>query len=407
MKFSQMGRAAMASVLSMAIALGFTACSRDYTVAYVYATSTKSNPGVVNSYSVDYQSGSLIQLEGSGVQVGRNPVTLVTAPNGLFLYVVNHDDSSVSELAIGTDGKIYPMNTYNVTGSFPTAAAVDSAGKFLYVTFTYQAGYGPALTGPGGITVFPINSDNSLGAPIQTVKVGNNPIALTLNSFNKFIYVLDQEASPNAAILGFMENTTAGTLTPAPGTTISTTSPTVATGYPAGVTPSAITEDPTGRFIYVTDQTSNQLIGYSLQSTGILSPMLNGPFATGLFPVGVTVDPRGKYLYVANYTSNTVGAYAINTATGTPSTVVPAPGAQLASGAVAVGTGPTCLTIEPALGIYLFTSNQLDGTLSGEQLDPHTGDLSRIQNTPFPTAGEPSCVVSVPNGSHTTQIVTP
>ncbi len=407
MKFSQIGRAALASVLSMAIALGFTACSRDYVVAYVYATSNKSNPGVVNSYSVDYQSGALVQLAGSGVAVGRNPVTLVAAPNGLFLYVLNHDDSSVSELSIGTDGKIYPQNTYNITGSFPTAAAIDAAGKFLYVTFTYQTGYGPSLPGPGGITVFPINSDNSLGKPVQTVKVGNNPVALTLNSFNNFIFVLDQEAAPNATILGFVESPSTGILTTGVGTTISTTTPTVATGFHAGVTPSAITEDPTGRFVYVTDQTSNQLIGYSLQSSGTLTSMPNGPFATALFPVSVTIDPRGKYLYVANYTSNTISAYALNTATGAPSTVTPAPGATNAFGQQTVGTGPTCITIEPALGIYLYTSNQLDGTLSGEQLDPNTGNLKNVQNTPFPTSGEPSCVVSVPNGSHATQIVTP
>ncbi len=407
MKFSQMGRVALASVISMAIALGLSACSRDFVVAYVYATSTKNNPGVVNSYAVDFQSGSLVQLDGSGVAVGRNPITLVTAPNGLFLYVINHDDSSVSELSIGTDGKIYPKNTYNVTGSFPTAAAVDAAGKFLYVTFTYQTGYGPALPGPGGITVFPINSDNSLGTPVQTVKIGNNPVGITLNAFNNFIFVVDQEKSPNATILGFSENTSTGILTAGPGTTISSTSPTVATGYHAGVTPSAIAEDPTGRFVYVTDQASNQLLAYTLQSSGVLTSLANGPFATGLFPVGVTVDPRGKYLYVANFNSSTISAYALNTATGAPSTVVPLPGAQLANGQQAVATGPTCITIEPARGIYLYTSNMTDGSISGEQLDPNVGNLKNTQNTPYPTSGEPSCLVSVPNGSHATQIVNP
>ena len=67
------------------------------------------------------------------------------------------------QFAIGTDGKLYPENTYNISGSLPTAAAIDAAGKFLYVTFTYQntpmARYTPANPGPGGVTVFPIKSD--------------------------------------------------------------------------------------------------------------------------------------------------------------------------------------------------------------------------------------------------------
>jgi 6-phosphogluconolactonase len=42
---------------------------------------------------------------------------------------------------------------------------------------------------------------------------------------------------------------------------------TVATGYAAGVVPSAIAEEPTARFVYVTDQASNQLIGYTVRRT--------------------------------------------------------------------------------------------------------------------------------------------
>jgi 6-phosphogluconolactonase (cycloisomerase 2 family) len=212
--------------------------------------------------------------------------------------------------------------------------------------------------------------------------------------------VVDQEVSPNATVLGFSRDATTGALTPVPGTTISTTAPTVAKGFSAGVTPSAIAEDPKGHFVYVTDKASNQLIGYVVQSGGVLVPMVNGPFSTGLFPVAVTIDPRGKYLYTANYNANTVGAYAIDQATGTPA-------GSVGSGSVNVGTTPSCVAIEPALGIYLYTSNNLDGTISGQKLDAHNGALSAVQNTPFPASGLPTCVVAVANGEHATQIVQP
>ena len=145
MKWNKMGRGSLASILSLAL-VSVTACSRDYVLAYLYVTAAKplnsstSQNGGVSAYQVDYQIGSLTPLADSPIEAGRNPVTLVASPNALNLYVVNHDDSTVGEYAIGTDGKIYLQNTYNVTGSGPTAIAIDQAGKFLYVTFTFQIG---------------------------------------------------------------------------------------------------------------------------------------------------------------------------------------------------------------------------------------------------------------------------
>jgi 6-phosphogluconolactonase (cycloisomerase 2 family) len=387
-------------------------------LAYVYVTTAKpltsaSQAGGVSAYAVDYQIGSLTPLADSPVTAGRNPVTLVASPNGLNLYVVNHDDSSVSDFAIGTDGKIFLQNTYNVTGSQATAIAIDAAGAFLYVTFTYQVGpngqqlYSPASPGPGGVTIFPINAkDGSLGTP-ATVKVGNNPVGIVVSrpaGGNTYAYVLDQETptTPKAQVLGFAQNTTTGALTPVPGTSITTdsTGKTVAVGYGAGTTPSAIAEDPSSRFVYITDRDTNQLYGNVVANNGSLVAMTNGPFATGIFPVGLTIDPRGKFLYVANLSSSTVSAYAIDVASGTPV-------GSVGSASTATDTSPNCVTIEPALGIYLFTSNNLANTVSAMQLDPHNGGLKQVQNSPFPSGALPTCAVSVANGSHPTQIIVP
>jgi 6-phosphogluconolactonase len=416
MKWNKMGRGTLASILSLAL-VSVTACSRDYVLAYVYVTTAKpltaSSPnGGVSAYAVDYQIGSLTPLADSPIQAGRNPVTLVASPSGLNLYVVNHDDSSVGEYSIGTDGKIYLQNTYNVTGSMATAIAIDAAGKFLYVTFTYQLGpngqqlYSPASPGPGGVTIFPINADGSLGTP-STLKVGNNPVGIVVSrppagGTAVFAYVLDQETptTPKATVLGFSQNLTTGALTPTPGTVITTdsTGKTVATGYGAGTTPSAIAEDPSARFVYITDEATNQLFGNLVANNGSLVPMTNSPFATGIFPVGLTIDPRGKFLYVANFSSNTVGAYAIDIASGNPV-------GSVGSASTSVDTAPTCVTIEPALGIYAYSSNNLASTVSAMQLDPHNGGLSQVQNTPFPSSGLPTCAVAVANGSHPTQII--
>jgi 6-phosphogluconolactonase len=400
MKLTKLSRGTVASMMTLATVLGLTACTRDYTVAYVYMTaSNKGAVGDINPYAVDYATGTLVRI-GSAVPTGNNPVAAVVAPNGLFIYVVNHDDSTVQVFGVNTDGTLATKATSKITGTFPTSAAIDAGGKFLYVTYTFQPGYSATVPGPGGISIFPVNADNSLGTPFN-VNVGNNPVAITTSNFNNFVYVVDQEISPNATVLGFSENTTTGALTVVPGTVITTVSgKTVATGYPVGTTPSAIVEDPTARFVYVPDQATNQLYGKVVQANGSLVSMVNGPFTTGVYPVATTIDPRGKYLYVANFNSSTVSAYAIDQATGTPAATVGSTGTQ-------VKTGPTCLTIEPALGIYLYTSNSADGTVSGLQLDPHNGGLTGIQNSPFPGTGSPSCVVAAPNGQHATQIVQP
>ena len=411
-----MGRIAKASVVSLALGLGLTACSRDYVVAYVYVTTTKANPGLINGYSVDYQTGAIVQLADSPIPAGRNPVAIVAASSSKtgnqFLFVVNHDDSTVGTYAVGTDGKLYAQNTVNTNGSFPVAAAVDAAGTYLYVAYTLQNGFTTASPGPGGISIFPITYSGSgssetvtLGTP-SNVNIGNNPVGIVASKYNNFVYVVDAETpagtSPVGEILGFSENAGTGALTPLPGVTITSTLASTgvptATGYVAGVTPSAIAENPLSSFVYVTDKVSNQLIGYIVQANGSLVPMVNGPFTTGQFPYALTIDPRGLYLYVANFNASTISAYAITTSTGTPTASV--------GGSTAVSTNPVGIAIEPALGIYLFTANQTDGTVSGEQLDPHNGGLKSVQNTPFPASGLPSAIVAITNGAHSTALST-
>jgi hypothetical protein len=61
---------------------------------------------------------------------------------------------------------------------------------------------------------------------------------------------------------------------------------------------------------------------------------------------------------------------------------------------------------EPALGIYLYTSNYLDGSISAGQLSANTGQLSGVANSPFPTGIQPVCLTAVANGPHSSQLVT-
>lgn len=434
MTYKKMLRGAMAAGLSAAIGLGLAACSRDYTADYVYTVSASS--GNINAFAVDYQSGILTGITGSPFTDNfQSNTTVVAAPNGKFIYAISGpEDSKVAAFGVGTDGKLYGIGTYSLTGTYPTAAAIDSTGTYLYVTFTYQTGETPVSPGLGGVTIFPIKSDNTLGTPVTVnglsyVPTGNNPVGIavaaptctttpvikasstptcnaagssTANGWpNVFVYVVDQEPTAPPSILGFAQNTSTGALTPLSGTTFNSSLKTWQ-GYSAGVTPSAIAVDPTGRWVYVTDKTSNQVYGYSIDTvnTGNLKALLSSPYATGQYPVAMTIEPRGKYLYVVNFNSSSVSSYAIAADSGSLSSVAGASG-------FATDTRPNCVTVDPALGTYLYTSNYLAGTISAGKLSPNTGALTGVANTPFPVSSLPACIVSVPNGLHAQQIDNP
>ena len=78
---NKIGRRALGSIVSLALVMGMSACTSDYTVGYLYVTSPKSNPGLINGYKVDYQTGTLVPLEDSPVPSGgKNPVGLAADP---------------------------------------------------------------------------------------------------------------------------------------------------------------------------------------------------------------------------------------------------------------------------------------------------------------------------------------
>ena len=384
MTLSKLRRGTTATMLAMALGLGASGCSSDYTVSYLYATTSRQNPGLINAYKISNQNGALAQLADSPVPSGgRNPVAITIAPNNKFIYVVNRDDSTVVEFAIGTDGKLYAQNTYNTTGSYPTAAAVSADGKYLYVSYLYQFGFTTASPGPGGISVFPIAADNTLGTPVN-VNAGRNPVAIATSNSGSYVYVLDQDSATGANLLGFAAS--GGTLTPLAGVVIKPTN-VASTGFAIGTgstsSPSALVEDAAGKNLYVTDSAANRIYGFTIAS-GIPTAMA-AFYTTDIGPAGITIDPTGKLLYVANYTAGTIGTYSVQ-ANGTLLGTAGSSSSQ-------AGAGANCIVVEPRRGIYLYTTNFLDNSIAGKQLDPATGALTSIESTPFGTSFQPTCAV--------------
>ncbi len=409
MKWSQYGRITLALVASLALGLGITACNPSFTLGFVYVLNTKASEGSISAYTIDSVSGAITQVANSPFDSGgQYPVADATSNKSKYLYVVHEIDNAVVQFKIGTDGKLYKNATYNTPGTYPIAVAISPSSNYLFVVDSYAPGFNgvaPPNINPlqtntvptqGCVVVYPISStDGTLGKPVSNGSqscfpigvpvIGSQPIGITATAFVNYLYVADQGTH---TIYGFSVNYTNGQLTP------------LATGFAAGVKPSAIVSDPTGRFVYVTDQYQNVILGYNVLTGGLLQSQLNGPFPTNLYPYAMVVDPRGKFLYVTDYNSNDVRAYSIQASTGNPIAVGGTSG-------YGTGTGPTCVALEPAYGRYVYTANFLDNSVSGFKLDPATGALTTVLNSPFPSGGQPTCIATAANGTHPVQSITP
>jgi 6-phosphogluconolactonase len=393
-----------------------------------------TNHSLLNSYQVDYQSGFLYNMADSPNDTGgRDGVAIVVAPNNLFLYTVNNFDSTVVEFAIGTDGKIYPQHTYNIAGSLPVAAAIDAAGTFLYVAYTYQTNpdgsqlYTTSNPGPGGISIFRINppptkpgdpDQNSLGKPIA-FSVGRNPVAIATSplqvpagtsgcaplapapgvapaTYCTEVWMIEQDTATSANLLGFLEDPKTGALTQLPGVTINSGNVPSFGFSPGSIpspTPSGLLIDSSGTHLYVTDKTQNMVATYSISSNGV--PTFITTTQTDAGPMGMSFDLTGKYLYAAANIANAVDIYNIGS-NGVPvrSTVQPTTQA---------GNGPTCVSVSgvpsnahPTHAVYLYVSNALSNNVTAEQLNESTGALDQILGTPFTGSQLPACIVTVP-----------
>ncbi len=413
MKSKKIGQGLVAVAASVGLGLGMTSCSPSDTIDYLFVTTNSSSStgnGQITAYHVDSISGSLSQVAGTPVDSqGANPVAEVPSPNGKYLYVVNRGSNNVAQFTIGTDGQLSPTHTYTTAGSQPVSLSMNAAGTLLFVLDYYGPGFSDTNPGPGVLIVYPINADGSLGTAVANAGLSYTPVqcfpgGVAVAPNGSFVYV----SNTNSVIL---TTGSSGATPPTPsscptqgtisGFTVSSSGAlTAAPGSPflAGATPTGIAVDVTSRFLYVADSSQNQLIVYNILTGGALNPLVNGPFTTGTFPIGITIDPRDQYLYVTNYNAQSISEYSISQSTGLPS-------ALATSGWSTGDPGPTCVVVDPSLGRYVYASLSLFNAVSAAQLNPNTGELTGVQNSPYQVVGKATCVAAVPHGNHSTQFV--
>jgi len=403
MKFSKLRQLLLVSAIGLLVATLLTACAIN-TIDYVFvansAGSGTGSTGQIQTYDSDSGTGALRSGAPTVSSGGNNPVSMVVTADFSNLYVVNEASNNVVHFALSGAG-ILTQKDVVTTSATPVSVAVNSAETYLYV-----------LSGPDPtvLTAYSLSSGTigSVAAQVTLTVPGYKsdtivPTGVNVLANNNAVYVstYDQSAyNPGGAttsnanpgwVFGYGVGS-GGALAPAAG------SP-----YKAGIKPSALTSDPTNRFVYVTDFASNELIGYTIQSGNVLDFLINGPFKTGVEPISIVIDPRGKYMYVANQLDSSVSGYVIDLTTGTPSLAINSTGSQTNS----TDTTPVAVIVDPAIGRFVYTANHLGNSISGFVLNADTGALTPSVSTPYPTGDSPAALAAVPHGNHAIQVTSP
>jgi 6-phosphogluconolactonase (cycloisomerase 2 family) len=221
---------------------------------------------------------------------GTGPIAIAPSAAHPFLFVANLGSGDISAFTV--DPKT--GNLGGVTGSpfaigasfHPTSIAISPKGNFLYVV-------DPALA---QIAAFSVASNGALTAVGAPVPVGVSPTFVTVEPSGRFVYVADRGGN---AVLAFSIQSS-GALSAISG------SP-----FAAGTQPVAITTDPQGALLYVANHGSNNVSGYVIDAnSGALGAVSGSPFATGGGGPSF-LAASSSFLYVSDQTTNDVTAFAI------------------------------------------------------------------------------------------------
>jgi 6-phosphogluconolactonase len=273
--------------------------------------SNASDLSTISMYTINSTSGILTPTSPATVPTGWFPQEIAIDPLGRFVYTANSDDATVSMFTINqTTGVLTPTSPASVSTMVPGNIlwdpgflTVDPSGKFLYLT--------ESLTNNAAVLMFSIDQTTGLLTPTSPATVLNFgvPWQIVVTHNGKFAYVVNNLSGGEYTngVSQYTVNSTTGVLT-------ANTSATV----PAGNEPTAIAVDPTSRFAYVVNRNDNTVSMYTInQTAGNLTLNASatnptGTIATGSEPFRIGFDPTGKFVYVTNEQS-AASIYTVNT----------------------------------------------------------------------------------------------
>jgi 6-phosphogluconolactonase len=330
---------------------------------YVFASIPATNQVAV--FREDPNSGVLTALSTSPFTAGIAPEAVLLHPSGKYLYVANSGEDTISLFSIApSTGIITELSRTGSGGLTPVLMAMDSAGGFLYVA--------NALS--NNLSVFSMGSDGTL-ASLSTTSLGITPTGLAVSP-GKFVFIGGSLGQVGQVQVGQVEVWGLNSGTP---TTLAGLFPTS-----NNATASGLVVDSTGSFLYVANGNgSNSISEFSIGADGTLLQLPGFPLGEpsgATSPVALLIDPSGKYLYVANQGTNNLGAYSVVSGGGLT---------ILANSPFGTIKGPTSLAADPN-GNYLMVGSQSGASIEVFLLNSGNGTLGEVAS--YGTGGFPSSI---------------
>lgn len=361
-----------------ALALSVGTAAVTYTPKFAYVANLSSNS--VSSYIIDAVAGGLTPVAGSPFAAGTGPFGVTADPQGKFVYVTNTNSDSVSAYSVDpSTGALLPVpGSPFASGADPGVPAVDPSGRFLYV---------PNF-GSTNVSAYDIDPSTGALAAIagSPFPAADEPVAVGVDPTGRFAYVANQggtaygvcaPATP-CGVSAYAIDRLTGALTQIAG------SP-----FPAGPEPSGVALDPSGKFFYVANQTTDTTWEFSIDAiTGALTNIGATPPPVEGAAVAVTVDPTGRFAYVVAGDgpppASIVKAYSIDRTFGTLS---PIPSSPFATGNI-----PFSVATDLS-GRFLYVASQGDG-VSAYTVDSASGALTPVIGSPFLAGTAPISVTT-------------
>ncbi len=341
-----------------------------------FAYITNNGDNTVTAYQVDRFTGAL-SATGTAVTSGTSPQGIGVAASGQFVYVVNSVANSVSGYSINNSaGTLTPFSSI-LGAPFPVGTSPVSIAVAPQGGFIFVAN-----SGSNTVSQFSIDPNTgsliAIGTPISVTGVnvpGQTPQAIAVDPSARFVFTANSTTN----------NVSAFSIIPGIGALMAAGDP-VSTG---GSSPQALVVDTTGQFLFVINQSSNTISAFSinagLMGTGALT-LLSSNTQTGASPIAIATS--GNFVYVANRDANSISVFAVGangslTPSGTP---------------VPTGTRPVALAVDP-VSQHLYATNFLSNTVSQFSINPGTGALTPLSSPTVATGPAPSSIITTTGAS--------
>jgi 6-phosphogluconolactonase (cycloisomerase 2 family) len=321
-------------------------------------------------------NGALTPLGAPNFPAGSNPSAMAVHTSGDFLYVTNAAGNNLTQLVINrgngelsvpvSTSVVAPINPINIfnTGTTPISVVMSPTAPFVFVANQGSGDVTAFTADPGSGSLNLIGTTSVVQQPAPPAPpIVVNPQSMAISPKGDFLYV----ANATQGTISVLTIDSKGNLGFAAGSPFSAG---------AGVKPTSIVAESSGRFVYVVNPAGNTVLGFTVQN-GALSPINGSPFPAGAAPSAVAVDPQGALLFVANSGSNNVSAYAIDASTGALGAVS---GSPFATG----GVGPSAVAVDPNTTI-VYVTDQGTHDIASFGIGGN-GALKAVPGSPFPLA---------------------